>query len=158
MFQRENFFGVPPPPPVRKSRISSAPLLISSEFLLPLPPSPHTRYNVTVEDEKLENCLRYLLSDNHACVERFLRKEYKKPYDDSNNRAVKREANNILDKLHAITENITKHDDSLFMEGGGGANLRLTQIALTISTMRNDSISSLKLKKMCYILLRTCTD
>ena len=23
-----------------------------------------------------------------------------------------------MDKLHAITENITKHDDSLFMEGG----------------------------------------
>ena len=35
-----------------------------------------------------------------------------------NNRAVKREANRILDKLHAITENITKHDDSLFREGG----------------------------------------
>ena len=41
-----------------------------------------------------------------------------KPYDDSNNSAFKREANGILDKLHAITENITKHDDSLFMEGG----------------------------------------
>ena len=40
------------------------------------------------------------------------------PYDDSNNSAFKREANGILDKLHAITENITKHDDSLFMEGG----------------------------------------
>ena len=62
-----------------------------------------------------------MLSDNPACVERFLREEYKKPHDDSNNRAVKREANHILDKLHAITENITKHDDSLFMEGGGGA-------------------------------------
>ena len=32
-------------------------------------------------------------------------------------RAFKREANRILDKLHAITENITKHDESLFMEG-----------------------------------------
>ena len=108
-----------PPPPVRKSRISSAPLLISSQFLLP-PPSPHTKYNVTVEDEKLENRLRYLWSDNPACAERFLREEYKKPHDDSNNRAVKREANGILDKLHAITENITKHDYSPFMEGGGG--------------------------------------
>ena len=122
MFQRENYFVVPHPPPpphaVRNSRISSALLLISSEFLLPLPPSPHTRYNVTVEDEKLENCLRYLLSDNPACVGRFLREEYKKPHDDSNNRAVKREANHILDKHHAITENITKQADSLFMEGG----------------------------------------
>ena len=106
-----------PPPPVRNSRISSAPLLISSEFLLP-PPSPHTKYNVTVEDEKLENRLRYLSSDNPACAERFLREEYKKPHDDSNNRAVKREANGILDKLHAITEKVTKHDYSRFMEGG----------------------------------------
>ena len=97
--------------------------MISSEFLLP-PPFPHTKYNVTVEDEKLENRLRYLSSDNPACAERFLREEYKKPKDDSNNRAVKKEANGILDKLHAITENITKHDYSPFMEGGG-ANLRL---------------------------------
>ena len=108
----------PPPPPVRKSRISSAPLLISSEFLLP-----------TVEDEKLENRLRYLSSDNPACAERFLREEYKKSHDDSNNRAVKREANGILDKFHTITEKVTKHDYSRFMEwgggGGGGANLRL---------------------------------
>ena len=108
-----------PPPPVRKSRISSAPLLISSEFLLP-PPSPHTKYNVTVEDEKLENRFRYLSSDNPACAERFLREEYKKSHDDSNNRAVKREANGILDKLHTITEKVTKHDYSRFMEGGGG--------------------------------------
>ena len=57
-------------------------------------------------------------SDNPACVERFLQAEYKKPHDDSNNRAVKRETTGILDKLHAIAENITKHDDSLFMEGG----------------------------------------
>ena len=28
------------------------------------------------------------------------------------------EANRILDKLHAITEKITKHDDSLFTEDG----------------------------------------
>ena len=108
-FQRGNYYVVPPPPPVRKSRISSAPLLISSEFLLP-----------TVEDEKLENRLRYLSSDNPACAERFLREEYKKSHDDSNNRAVKREANGILDKLHTITEKVTKHDYSRFMEGGGG--------------------------------------
>ena len=106
-------------PPIRKSRISSAPLLISSEFLLP-PPSPHTKYNVTVEDEKLENRFRYLSPDNPACAERFLREEYKKSHDDSNNRAVKREANGILDKLHTITEKVTKHDYSRFVEGGGG--------------------------------------
>ena len=52
-FKGEIIMSCPPPlPPVRKSRSSSAPLLISSEFLLP-PPSPHTKYNVTVEDEKL---------------------------------------------------------------------------------------------------------
>ena len=112
-FQRGNYYVVPPLR-VRKSRISSAPLLISSEFLLP-----------TVEDEKLENRLRYLSSDNPACAERFLREEYKKSHDDSNNRAVKREANGILDKLHTITEKVTKHDYSRFMEGGWGANLRL---------------------------------
>ena len=41
-----------------------------------------------------------------------------KPLDDSNNRAFKREANRILHKLNAITANITKHDDSLFLEVG----------------------------------------
>ena len=83
------------------------------------PTSPHTKYNVTVDVEKLENRLRCLLSDNPACAWRSLREEYKpKPHDDRNIRPCKREANRILDKLHAITENITKHDDSLFTEGG----------------------------------------
>ena len=69
--------------------------------------------------EKLENSLRCLLSDNPACAGRFLREEYKpKPHDDCIIRPCKREANCILDKLHAMTENITKHDDSLFTKGG----------------------------------------
>ena len=74
-------------PPFAKSRNSSDPLLISSEFLLP--PPPNTKYNLTVKDEKLENRLRYLSSDNPACAERFLREKYKTSHDDSNNRAVK---------------------------------------------------------------------
>ena len=60
-----------------------------------------------------------MLSDNPACVGRFLRGEYKlKPHDYDSSRALKREANRILDKILAIIENITKHDDSLFIEGG----------------------------------------
>ena len=56
-----------------------------------------------------------MLSDNRACAGRFLLEEYKpKPYDNSKIRPCKVEATLILDKLHAITENITKHDDSLF--------------------------------------------
>ena len=39
-------------------------------------PSPHTKYNVTVKVEMLENRLRYLLSDKPACAGRFLREEY----------------------------------------------------------------------------------
>ena len=74
-------------PQFAKSRNSSDPLLISSEFLLP--PPPNTKYNLTVKDEKLENGLRYLSSDNPACAERFLREKYKTSHDDSNNRAVK---------------------------------------------------------------------
>ena len=63
--------------------------------------------NVTVEVEKLENRLRYLLSDKLACAGRFLREEYKpKPHDNSNIRQCKREAKHILDELHAITEKI----------------------------------------------------
>ena len=58
------------------------------------------------------------MSDNPACAGRSLREGYKpKPHDDRNTRPCKREANRILDKVHAITENITKHDDSLFTEG-----------------------------------------
>ena len=104
---------LPPPPPD---------LVIYNFYYLlpPRPPTlPHTEYNVTVGDEKLENRLRYLLSDNPACAGRFLRGEYKlKPHDYHSNRALKREANHILDNILAIIENITKHDDSLFIEGG----------------------------------------
>ena len=65
---------------------------------------PWAKYNVTVEVEKLENRLRYLLSDNPAGAGRFLREEYKpKSHDDSSIRPSKREANRTLDKLHAIT-------------------------------------------------------
>ena len=109
-----------PPLPARESKIISSPppdLVII--FTTPLPTPPHTEYNATVGDEKLENRLRYLLSDNPACAGRFLRGEYKlKPHDYDSNRALKREANRILDKILAIIENITKHDDSLFIEGG----------------------------------------
>ena len=66
------------------------------------PSSPHTKYNVTVDVEKLENRLRCLLSDNLACA----------------GRSLPRRVQASLDKLHAITENITKHDDSIFTEGG----------------------------------------
>ena len=91
-------FTTPPPPPI---------------------PFPHTKYNVTVEVEKLENHLCYLLSDNPACTGRFLREENKpKPHYGIDIRPCKREANRILDKLHAITENIIKHIDNLFTEGG----------------------------------------
>ena len=108
--------------PVRKSRISSAPSPHFSRSLAiftTLPLTPTTKYNVIVEDEKLQNRLGYLLSDNPACAGRLLREEYKpKPHDDSNIRPFKREATRILDKPYAITENITKNDDSLFTEGG----------------------------------------
>ena len=97
---RDNFYYLPSPSP-------------------PLSTPPHTEYNVTVGDEKLENRLRYLLSDNPACAGRFLRGEYKlKPHDYDSNRALKRETNRILDKILAIIENLTKHDESLFIEGG----------------------------------------
>ena len=66
------------------------------------PSSPHNKYNVTVDVEKLENRLRCLLSDNLACA----------------GRSLPRRVQASLDKLHAITENITKHDDSIFTEGG----------------------------------------
>ena len=66
------------------------------------PSSPHTKYNVTVDVEKLENRLRCLLSDNLACA----------------GRSLPRRVQASLDKLHAITENITKHDDSIFTGGG----------------------------------------
>ena len=49
----------------------------------------------------------------------LLREEYRpKPFDDSNIRRCKSEANPILVKLLAITEKMTKHDDSLFTEDG----------------------------------------
>ena len=118
-FKGEIIMSCPPPPPFAKAELVQ-PLSWSLQNFYCHPPSPHTKYNVTVEDEKLENRLRYLSSDNPACAERFLREEYKKSHDDSNNRAVKREANGILDKLHTITEKVTKHDYSRFMEGGGG--------------------------------------
>ena len=74
---------------------------------------------MSVDVKKLENRLRCLLSDNPACAGRFIREEYKpKPHDDSNIKPCKREANRVLDELHAITEKITKHDDSLFTEDG----------------------------------------
>ena len=104
--------SVQPPPP---------PLSIPCHFYYPPPPPPPptTKYNVTVQDEKLENRLGYLLSDNPACAGRLLKEEHKpKPHDDSNIRPFKREATRILDKPHAITENITKNDDSLFAEAG----------------------------------------
>ena len=65
--------------PVCKSRISSAPPPPPLDLLIIFtnPSPPHTKYNVTVEVEKLENHLRYLLSDNPACAGRFLREEYK---------------------------------------------------------------------------------
>ena len=106
-----------PPPPFAKGELVQPPCWSLDNFYYPT--SPHTKYNVTVDVEKLENRLRCLLSDNPACAWRSLREEYKpKPHDDRNIRPCKREANRILDKLHAITENITKHDDSLFTEGG----------------------------------------
>ena len=71
----------------------------------PTPLSTHTRCNVTVQVEKLENRLLYLLSDNPAGAGGFLRDEYKpKPHDESSIRPSKeREANRTLYKLHAIT-------------------------------------------------------
>ena len=87
---KAELFQPPPPPP-------TALLIIVTT---PTPTPPHTNYNVTVEDEKLENRLRYLLSDNPACAGRFLREEYKpKPHDYGSNRVFKREANRILDKI-----------------------------------------------------------
>ena len=122
--QRGNYYLVPPLP-ARKSKIISSPppdlviIFTTSPPPPPLPTPPHIEYNVTVGDEKLENRLRYLLSDNPACAGRFLRGEYKlKPHDYDSNRALKRETNRILDKILAIIENLTKHDESLFIEGG----------------------------------------
>ena len=63
-FAKAELVQPPPPPPLDL-------LIIFTN------PSPHTKYNVTVEVEKLENHLRYLLSDNPACAGRFLREEYK---------------------------------------------------------------------------------
>ena len=109
--QKQNYFSPPPP--------QDLVIIFTTSPPPPLPTPLHTEYNVTVGDEKLENRLRYLLSDNPACAGRFLRGEYKlKPHDYDSNRALKREANRILDKILAIIENITKHDESLFIEGG----------------------------------------
>ena len=105
------------PHPFSKAELVQSPSWSLDNFYYP--PSPHTKYNVTVEVENLENRLRFLFSDNPACAGRFLREGCKpKPSDDNNIRPCKRQANRILDKLHAITENITKNDDSLFTEGG----------------------------------------
>ena len=116
MSLRGNYYVVPPPPIRSQKQNQFSPpldLLIIFTTLL-----PHTKYDVNVEVEKVENRLVYLLSDNPACAGRFLREEYKPKPHDSTIRPCKREANRISDKFHAITENITKHDDSLFTEGG----------------------------------------
>ena len=90
-FKGEIIMSWPLPPQFAKAELVQ-PLFWSLQNFY-YPPFPYTKYNVTVEDEKLGNRLRYLSSDNPACVERFLQAEYKKPHDDSNNRAVKRETN-----------------------------------------------------------------
>ena len=116
-FKGEIYYVMTPPPRSQKQNQFSPPLGLL--IIFNTPPPPQTKYNVTLGVEKLENRLRCLLSDNPACAGRFLREEYKpKPHDDCIIRPCKREANCILDKLHAMTENITKHDDSLFTEGG----------------------------------------
>ena len=91
--------------PFAKAELVQHPPPLDLLIIFTTPPSPHTKYDVTVEVEKLENRLCYLLSDNPACAGRFLREEKKpKPHDDINIGPCKREANRILDKLHAITE------------------------------------------------------
>ena len=49
------------------------------------------QYKVTLDIEKPENRYQYLLSDNPACLGRFLREDYKPtPHDDSNIRRCKK--------------------------------------------------------------------
>ena len=100
-FKRKLLCSVSPRSHVRKSRISSAPpppldLLI----IFTTPPPPNTRYNVTIEDENLKTV--FAICCPTTLLEGF--SERPKPHDDSNIRPCKREANRILDKLHATTE------------------------------------------------------